>query len=66
MPRMAYVIYMDTAKQQLVEQTFTIRSIGEKPKTVRAKSIWAAFESACLTGDILVFESIAMAKKEGK
>lgn len=60
---MSYVIYMDTTKQ-LVEQTFTIRSIGEKPKTVRAKSIWAAFESACLTGDILVFESIAT--KEGK
>lgn len=49
---------------QLVEQTFTVRSIGEKPKQVRAKSIWAAFEVACLTGDILVFESIAT--KEGK
>lgn len=51
---------------QRVEQTFTVRSIGQAPKQVRAKSIWAAFEVACLTGDILVFESIAQAKKEGK
>ena len=55
---------MDTTKQQLVEQTFTVRSIGQAPKAVKAKSIWEAFESACLTGDILVFESIAT--KEGK
>lgn len=61
---MSYVIYMDTTKQQRVEQTFTVRSIGQAPKAVKAKSIWAAFESACLTGDILVFESIAT--KEGK
>ena len=56
---MSYLIYMDKPTTQLVEQTFTVRSIGQAPKAVKAKSIWAAFEVACLTGDILVFESIA-------
>lgn len=55
---------MDSKQTQRAEQTFTVRSIGQAPKAVKAKSIWAAFEVACLTGDILVFESIAT--KEGK
>lgn len=63
---MSYVIYMDkqTTQSNDGSTVFTVRSIGQAPKQVRAKSIWAAFEVACLTGDILVFESIAT--KEGK
>ena len=60
---MSYLRNMDSKQTQRAEQTFTVRSIGQAPKQVRAKSIWAAFEVACLTGDILVFESIAT--KEG-